>query len=124
MAAQGAGGQAAASGCGTTSPKKDEGRAAELDQGDHARSRSGPQPGGTCENEAMRAGLRPEANLEVAERAQGRTERPFLAGEHGCPDRDRTLFGQTHSHAIRSRFHFAKQVSLCRMRNTTDFAEL
>ena len=31
---QGAGGQAAASGCGTTSPKKDEGRAAEHDQGD------------------------------------------------------------------------------------------
>ena len=31
---QGAGGQAAASGCGTTSPKKDEGRAAERDQGD------------------------------------------------------------------------------------------
>ena len=31
---QGAGGQAAASGCGTTSPMKDEGRAAEHDQGD------------------------------------------------------------------------------------------
>ena len=30
---QGAGGQAAASGCGTTSPKKDEGRAAEREQG-------------------------------------------------------------------------------------------
>ena len=39
---QGAGGQAAASGCGTTSPKKDEGRAAERDQGGHARLVSPP----------------------------------------------------------------------------------
>ena len=73
---QGAGGQAAASGCGTTSPKKDEGRAAELDQGDHARIVSPPKRGGAIQAAAVCAGLVPEANLKVAERGEGRAERP------------------------------------------------
>ena len=42
--ARGAGRRAKTRGCGTTRPKKGEGRAAELDQNGPARPRSGPQP--------------------------------------------------------------------------------
>ena len=67
---------------------------AELDQRCHARPRSGPQRGGTRENETSRAGLRPEDIYVYVERSQGRANRPFLAGEHRCPDRGRTMKGK------------------------------
>ena len=62
-------------------------------RGCHARSRSGPQPSETLENETSSAGLRPDGVYVYAERSQGRANRPFLEGEHGCPDRDRMLEG-------------------------------
>ena len=37
------------------------------------------QRGGTRENEASRAGLRPDGVYVYAERSQGRANRPFLA---------------------------------------------
>ena len=67
-------------------------------RGCHARSRSGPQRGGTRENETSRAGLRPEDIYVYVERSQGRANRPFLAGEHRCPDRDHTLEGKPALH--------------------------
>ena len=54
----------------------------------------GVLPSGTLENETSSAGLRPEGVYVYAERLQGRANRPFLEGEHGCPDRDRTLEGK------------------------------
>ena len=53
-----------------------------------------PGKGGTCENETSRAGLRPKGVYVYAEWLQGRANRPFLEGEHGCPDRGRTLEGK------------------------------
>ena len=67
---------------------------AELDQRCQARLCFGPQPGGTCENETSRAGLRPEGVYVYAEWSQGRANRPFLVGEHGCPKQSRTLEGK------------------------------
>ena len=52
------------------------------------------QRGGTCENETSRAGLRPEDIYVYVERSQGRANRPFLVGEHGCPKQSRTLEGK------------------------------
>ena len=49
------------------------------------------QRGGTRENEASRAGLRPEGVYVYAERSQGRANRPFLAGEHRCGEASRTM---------------------------------
>ncbi len=49
------------------------------------------QRGGTCENEASRAGLRPDGVYVYAERPQGRANRPFLAGEHRCGEASRTM---------------------------------
>ena len=63
-------------------------------RGCQARSRSGPTPSGTLENETSSAGLRPEDVYVYVERSQGRANRPFLEGEHGCPDRGRTLEGK------------------------------
>ena len=54
----------------------------------------GPTPGGTRENETSRAGLRPEGIYVYVERSQGRANRPFLVGEHGCPKQSRTLEGK------------------------------
>ena len=54
----------------------------------------GPTPGGTHENETSSAGLRPEGVYVYAERSQGRGNRPFLVGEHGCPRQSRTLEGR------------------------------
>jgi len=54
----------------------------------------GALPSGTLENEASSAGLRPEGIYVYVERSQERANRPFLEGEHGCPDRDRTLEGK------------------------------
>ena len=89
---QGAGGQAAASGCGTTSPMKDEGRAAEHEQGDmrglFRRTPASASPSatrfargirkrsGAIQAEAGCAGLRPEAVYVYCERSHGRAERP------------------------------------------------
>ena len=55
-------------GCGTTRPKKGEGRATELDQGGHTRPRSGPQPGGTLLGAAACSGRDPDGVLVYAER--------------------------------------------------------
>ena len=52
------------------------------------------QRGGTRENEASRAGLRPDGVYVYAERSQGRANRPFLAGEHCCGEASRTLEGK------------------------------
>ena len=52
------------------------------------------EPSGTCENETSRAGLRPEGVYVYAEWSQGRANRPFLVGEHGCPKQSRTLTGK------------------------------
>ena len=52
------------------------------------------EPSGTFENETSRAGLRPEGVYVYAERSQGRANRPFLKGEHGCPKQSRTLEGK------------------------------
>ena len=52
------------------------------------------QRGGTCENEASRAELRPEDIYVYVERSQGRANRPFLAGEHRCGEASRTLEGK------------------------------
>ena len=73
---RGAGGRTAASGCGTASPKKDEGRAAELRQGDMRGLFRRRKRSGAIQAEAVCAGLAPEANLKVAERGEGRAERP------------------------------------------------
>ena len=54
----------------------------------------GVLPSGTLENETSSAGLRPEGIYVYVERSQERANRPFLEGEHGCPDRDRTLEGK------------------------------
>ena len=56
------------------------------------------QRGGTRENEASRAGLRPEGVYVYAERSQGRANRPFLAGEHRCGEASRTLEGKPAQH--------------------------
>ena len=64
--ARGAGRRAKTRGCGTTRPKKGEGRAAELDQGGHARPRSGPQPGGTLLGAAACSGRDPDGVLVSA----------------------------------------------------------
>ena len=53
------------------------------------------EPGGTLENETSRAGLRPEGVYVYAERSQGRANRPFLKGEHGCPKQSRTSEGKS-----------------------------
>ena len=74
--ARGAGRRAKTRGCGTTRPKKGEGRAAELDQGGHARLVSPPKRSGAIQAEAGCAGLAPEANLKVAEWGEGRGNRP------------------------------------------------
>ena len=93
--------------------ERESGRAtehrAELDQRCQARSRSGPQRGGTLENETSSAGLRPEDVYVYVERSQGRANRPFLEGEHRCPDRDRTLEGKPalHIKTIEPRKHQA-----------------
>ena len=63
-------------------------------RGCQARPRSGPQRGGTRENETSRAGLDPDGVYVYAEWVEGRANRPFLAGEHRCPDRGRTLEGK------------------------------
>ena len=47
------------------------------------------QPRGGSENEASCAGLRPEDNLEIVERAHGRANRPFLEAEHGWREASR-----------------------------------
>ena len=47
------------------------------------------QPRGGFENEASCAGLRPEDNLEIVERAHGRANRPFLEAEHGWREASR-----------------------------------
>ena len=73
---RGAGGRAAASGCGTASPKKDEGRAAELDQGAMRGLFRRRKRSGAIQAEAACAGLAPEPNLKVGERGEGRAERP------------------------------------------------
>ena len=87
---RGTGGRAAASGCGTASPKKDEGRAAELDQGDMRGLFRRRKRSGAIQAEAVCAGLAPEPNLKVAEHiplrsspkgplggvGEGRAERP------------------------------------------------
>ena len=52
------------------------------------------QRSGTHENETSRAGLRPEDIYVYVERSQGRANRPFLVGEHGCPKQSRTLEGK------------------------------
>ena len=49
------------------------------------------EPGGTCENETSRAGLRPDGVYVYAERPQGRANPPFLAGEHRCGEASRTM---------------------------------
>ena len=72
-------------------------------RGCHARSRSGPPPSGTLENETSRAGLRPDGVYVYAERSQGRANRPFLEGEHGCPDRDRTMSSKPAQHRQKQR---------------------
>ena len=73
--------------------ERDRGRGSrprsECDQRCHARPDSSPQPDGTRENRASCAGLRPEANLKIAERSHGRANRQFLAGEHGCDEAGR-----------------------------------
>ena len=56
------------------------------------------QRGGTRENEASRAGLRPEGVYVYAERSQGRANRPFIAGEHRCGEASRTLEGKPARH--------------------------
>ena len=63
-------------------------------RGCQARLCFGPKPSGTLENEASRAGLRPEGVYVYAEWSQGRANRPFLKGEHGCPKQSRTLEGK------------------------------
>ncbi len=82
--------------------ERERGRApkhrAELDQRCQARSRSGPQRGGTLENETNSAGLRPDDVYVYVERSQGRANRPFLEGEHRCPDCDRTWKGKPAQH--------------------------
>ena len=50
------------------------------------------QRGGTRENEASRAGLRPDGVYVYAERSQGRANRPFLAGEHRCGEASRAWY--------------------------------
>ena len=64
--ARGAGRRTKTRGCGTTRPKKGEGRAAELDQGGHTRPRSGPQPGGTLLGAAACSGRDPDGVLVYA----------------------------------------------------------
>ena len=65
-----------ASGCGTASPTKDEGRAAELDQGAMRGLFRRRKRSGAIQAEAVCAGLAPEPNLKVGERGEGRAERP------------------------------------------------
>ena len=84
-------------------------------RGCQARSRSGPQRGGTLENETSRAGLRPDGVYVYAERSQGRANRPFLEGEHRCPDRDRTLEGK---HTRTKPLTSAKESSACTWRHS------
>ena len=65
------------------------------------------QRGGTCENEASRAGLRPDGVYIYAERPQGRANRPFLAGEHRCDEASRTMSGKP-AQDTRQRLNSAK----------------
>ena len=51
----------------------------------------GPKPGGTFESETITAGLAPDGVYVYAEWGEVRRNRPLSQGEHGCPDRDRTL---------------------------------
>ena len=54
----------------------------------------GRQPSGTFESETFTAGLAPDGVYVYAEWGEGRRNRPLSQGEHGCPDRDRTLEGK------------------------------
>ena len=49
---------------------------------------------GTFESETITAGLAPDGVYVYAEWGEGRRNRPLSQGEHGCPDRDRTLEGK------------------------------
>ena len=92
--ARGAGRRAKTRGCGTTRPKKGEGRAAELDQGGHARPRSGPQPGGTLLGAAACSGRDPDGVLVYAERVAGRARRPSQRASTVAPTEAAGLEGR------------------------------
>ena len=92
--ARGAGRRAKTRGCGTTRPKKGEGRAAELDQGGHARPRSGPKPGGTLLGAAACSGRDPDGVLVYAERVAGRARRPSQRASTVAPTEAAGLEGR------------------------------
>ena len=92
--ARGAGRRAKTRGCGTTRPKKGEGRAAELDQNGPARPRSGPQPSTPQQIDGGLRDLRPEGVLVYAERSHRRANRPICSGRTVAPTEAAGLEGR------------------------------
>ena len=74
----------------------------------------GRQPGGTFESETITAGLAPDGVYVYAEWGEGRRNRPLSQGEHGCPDRDRTLEGKP----AQSRHNLLKQEFVSPLRSS------
>ena len=69
------------------------------------------QRDGTCENETIRAGLRPDGVYVYAKRSQGRTIQPFLASKRRCGEASSMMSGKPIQRTQRKQHYLTRLIA-------------